>query len=107
MCLVPTGPVIRRRLAFFLAVLFGLFVVLSMRLFYLQVVSAESLQRRAQSQWTSRSVIAPTRGEIQDRNGLTLAMSATAYTVSASPRQVKDASVFARTLASILDMEPS
>lgn len=105
--MVPTGPVIRRRLALFLGVVFALFVILSGRLFYLQVINAEELQRMAQAQWTSQSVIAPTRGEIQDRNGLTLAMSATAYTVSASPRQIKNSSAFAKTLSPILDMEES
>ena len=44
---------------------------------------------------TSESVIAPTRGGIYDRNGTALALSATAYTASASPRQVKDAQAFA------------
>ncbi len=90
-----------------MAAFFALFLVLTARLFYLQAIAAEDLQRRAQAQWTSRSVIAPTRGAIYDRNGAVLAMSATAYTASASPRQVKDAAAFARVLAPVLDMEES
>ena len=107
MRLVLTGPVVRRRLAVCLAAFFVLFLVLVARLFYLQAIAAEDLQRRAQAQWTSESVIAPTRGGIYDRNGAALALSATAYTVSASPRQVKDARSFARALAPVLDMEES
>lgn len=103
--MVLTGPIIRRRLALCMAAFFLLFCVLTARLFYLQVVQAEDLQRRAQAQWTSQSVIAPTRGKILDRNGTVLAMSATAYTVSASPRQVVDPLAFARILAPVLDME--
>ena len=107
MSLVLTGPVIRRRLALCMAIFFGLFAVLGVRLFYLQCIAAEDLQRRAQAQWTSESVIRPTRGMILDRNGAVLAQSATAYTVCASPRQVSDPSAFARLLAPILDMEES
>ena len=105
MDVVLTGPVIRRRLAACMAAFLMLFSALSARLFHLQVIEAESLQRRAQSQWTSESVIAPTRGTICDRNGRVLAQSATAYTASVSPRQVTDAARFARLLAPVLDME--
>ncbi len=107
MQLVLTGPVVRRRLAVCMAAFFVLFLLLTARLFYLQAIAAEDLQRRAQAQWTSESVIAPTRGAIYDREGTVLAMSATAYTASASPRQVKDAAAFARILAPVLDMEES
>ena len=88
-----------------MAAFFALFLVLVARLFYLQAIAAEDLQRRAQAQWTSELVIAPTRGKIYDRNGSVLAMSATAYTASASPRQISDPEAFAELLAPVLDME--
>ena len=103
--MVLTGPVIRRRLALCMIVFAGLFSGLNARLFYLQVVRAEDLQRRAQSQWTSEIVVRPTRGRILDRNGRVLAQSATAYTASVSPRQVEDAAELARILSPVLDME--
>ena len=103
--MVLTGPVIRRRLALCMAAFFMLFSALGGRLFWLQVVQGRALQRRAQSQWTSESAIRPTRGRILDRNGAVLAQSATAYTASASPRQVVDAARFAALLAPVLDME--
>ena len=89
--MVFTGPVIRRRLALLMAVFFALFIVLCAKLFSLQVLKAQELQLMAQSQWTSESIIEPTRGKIYDRNGNILAQSATAYTLSASPRQIKNA----------------
>ena len=104
--MVLTGPVIRRRLAVCMAAFFTLFSGLSARLFNLQVIQAEDLQRRAQGQWTSESVIAPTRGMIMDRKGRVLAQSATAYTASCSPRQVSDPARFAQILSPVLDMEP-
>ncbi len=105
MRLVLTGPVIRRRLALCMAAFFMLFTALAGRLFYLQVIASEELQRRAQSQWTSESAIQPTRGKILDRNGAVLAQSATAYTASVSPRQVSDAARLAQILSPVLDME--
>ena len=107
MRLVLTGPVIRRRLALCMAVFFLLFSALSVRLFFLQVIFAESLQRRAQAQWTSESAIQPIRGRLLDRNGAVLAQSATAYAASVSPRQVTDAARLAAILAPVLDMEPA
>ena len=103
--MVLTGPVIRRRLALCMAIFLALFLTLSARLFYLQVISAEDLQRRAQAQWTSESVIAPSRGSIIDRNGSVLAMSATAYTASVNPRQVTDAEAMAQILAPVLNID--
>ncbi len=103
--MVLTGPVIRRRLALCMAIFLGLFILLSAQLFNLQVLKAEQLQQRAQAQWTSESVIAPRRGAITDRNGNALAISATAYIASVSPRQVSDPEQFAQILAPILDMD--
>ena len=88
-----------------MAVFFLLFSARCGRLFFLQVISGEALQRRAQSQWTSESAIRPTRGMILDRNGAVLAQSATAYTASVSPRQVVDPARFAALLSPVLDME--
>ena len=107
MRLVLTGPVIRRRLALCMAAFLALFSALDARLFYLQVLAGEALQRRAQSQWTSESAVKPLRGMILDRHGAVLAQSATAYTASVSPRQVTDAARLARNLAPVLDLEAS
>ena len=103
--MVLTGPVIRRRLALCMAVFAALFMMLSARLFYLQLIASEELQRLAQAQWTSESIIAPSRGRILDRSGSVLAMSATAYTASVDPRQVSDAQAMARILAPVLNMD--
>ena len=105
MRLVLTGPVIRRRLALLMAVFLALFLLLCTRLFHLQILQAQELQMRAQSQWTSESTIQPTRGRIYDRNGAVLAQSATAYTLSVSPRQVRDAQEMAKVLSPIIDVE--
>ena len=104
--MVPTGPLIRRRILIALGIFFCLFLVLAARLADLQIFQAKALQQRAQAQWTSESVIYPVRGSILDRNGNVLAMSATAYIASASPRQIADPAAFARVLSPILNMDP-
>ena len=103
--MILTGPVIRRRLALLMAIFLVLFMVLGVRLFQLQLIRGEELQLRAQAQWTSESTIQPVRGRIYDRNGTVLAQSATAYTLSVSPRMVSDAGRLAQRLAPVLDME--
>ena len=103
--MVVTGPVVRRRIALSMVLFLALFIALTCQLFRLQILEAEELQQRAQTQWTSQSVIAPRRGSILDRSGRVLAISATAYTASVSPRQVTDPKAFARILAPVLDME--
>ena len=105
--MVLTGPVIRRRLALCMAIFLALFLLLCVRLFYLQLIASEDLQRIAQAQWTSESVIAPARGSIYDRNGSVLAISATAYTASVNPRQVADPVKMAEILSPVLNMETS
>lgn len=105
--MVLTGPVIRRRLALCMAIFLGLFIMLCARLFYLQLIASEDLQRIAQAQWTSESVIAPSRGAITDRNGSVIAMSATAYTASVNPRQAEDPEALAELLAPVLNLDKS
>lgn len=87
------------------ATFFALFCLMSWQLFFLQVLNSRELQARAQSQWTQESMIQPSRGTIYDRSRRTLAISATAYTASVSPRQVADAGLFARLLSPVLNVE--
>lgn len=105
MKLVPTGPVIRRRIAMCMGLFFLLFLGLSTRLFVLTVIDSEALQAKAQSQWTTEAVIQARRGAILDRNGEVLAMSATAYTLSVSPRQVKNSETLARLLSPVIGVD--
>ena len=103
--MIPTGALTRRRMLVLLGALCVIFCLIVGQLFNLQVMISSDLQARAQSQWTGKSRVAARRGEITDRNGVTLALSATAYAVAASPRQVKDADAFARELSAIIDVD--
>lgn len=66
-------------------VLFGL---LSIRLFYLQVVRYDDLNAQAENNRTAIVPIVPNRGVIMDRNGIVLATNYSAYTLEITASKV-------------------
>jgi len=66
-------------------VLFGL---LSVRLFYLQVVRYDELNAQAENNRTAIVPIVPNRGVIMDRNGIVLATNYSAYTLEITASKV-------------------
>ncbi|MBJ7470829.1 MAG: hypothetical protein JHD16_05980 [Solirubrobacteraceae bacterium] len=82
----PSGnQVVALRVAIIGAVLLGLFAIVFFRLWYLQVLSGESLSAAA-SQNRNRSVpITAPRGEIVDRNGTVIVRNRRAQIVELSP----------------------
>ena len=80
-----------------------LFVFLCGRFFYVQVIWQEELNYRALDQWTREIPIVAKRGEIVDRNGITLVENETAYTVFARSNAIKDVTYTAQALAGALD----
>jgi len=85
-----------------LAVLTLLFMLIGVRIGSLTLFEGESLTARGVSQWTRAGVVTPVRGDIEDSKGGLLALSATAYIVSANPRQVTDEEGFARAIAPLI-----
>jgi len=94
-----------------LMLIFGVltFAALFIKLYDLQIVQHEDLQQRAISQQTSKTSVTAARGTIYDRNGYTLAFSATAETIFLSPKEIAenelDRGLIARGLAQILEVE--
>ena len=84
------NQVIRNR-TMLVMVLLGViaFVVLFIRLFYLQINQHDEMQELAVNQQTRSAVISASRGTIYDRNGNTLAVSATAETINISPKEIE------------------
>jgi penicillin-binding protein 2 len=66
------------------------FVLLGVRLSYLQVVRYEDLSAQAESNRTAVLPIVPNRGRILDRNGEVLATNYSAYTLEIMPSKVDD-----------------
>ena len=96
---------IRQRITKLMIVLVALFGAVTVRIVSLAVIQGEALTARGVRQWTQEGKVAARRGSIIDRNGDTLALSATAYIVSVNPRLVEDDAAFADTVAPLLRLD--
>ena len=84
------GTKVKNRIRYAFVFVCVAFVAAALRLGYLQIVKAGELQAKAESQWTSDLVVAAKRGDILDRNGEVLAMSASAEMVTVRPKEVQN-----------------
>ncbi|MBA2965571.1 MULTISPECIES: penicillin-binding protein 2 [Ramlibacter] len=66
------------------------FLLLAMRLVYLQVYRHEDLSEQAENNRTAIVPIVPNRGLILDRNGIVLATNYSAYTLEITPSRLTD-----------------
>ena len=89
---------------FFALVCFG---GLAARLWYLQIAERDFYTGRAGGQQLRDTVVPAPRGDILDTNGVPLAVSATCWTIRASPREMADEDVepASRALAELVGME--
>ena len=83
------------------------FGVLSLRLFYLQVIRYDELNAAAESNRTAIVPIVPNRGVIMDRNGVVLATNYSAYTLEITPSKVvAPVEEVIEQLSGIIDIQP-
>ena len=75
------NALIKNRISISLFILFGLIILLAIRLTYIMIDKHAEYSARAQEQWTSEVKISARRGKILDTNGVELAMSANVYRV--------------------------
>ena len=71
-----------------LIVIITLFVLLTSRLFFLQIVDGEHLTNLAVDQQTTSEIISSKRGNIYDSTGVALAKSETVDTISINPKKI-------------------
>ena len=84
------------------------FVILSGRLFYLQVVDHDFYQKQAIDYQTREATLSAKRGTIYDANMKVLAQSATVTTITLSPNDIKDEEqrdLIVRELSRILELD--
>jgi stage V sporulation protein D (sporulation-specific penicillin-binding protein) len=95
---------VRKRLmiAMFAGIL--IFLIIDVRLGYVQFFLGDMLTGKAKDSWSRDIPFEPKRGEIVDRNGVALATNISAPTVYVVPRQVKEPAVIAEKLAAVLGM---
>jgi stage V sporulation protein D (sporulation-specific penicillin-binding protein) len=89
-------------IALFVGVL--IFLVIDVRLGYVQFFLGNWLTTGAKGSWSRNIPFEPERGKIVDRNGVPLATNISTPTVYVVPRQIKDPAVTAEKLASVLGM---
>ncbi|MEH7177276.1 stage V sporulation protein D [Neobacillus vireti] len=81
---------VRKRLMIALFVGILVFLIIDVRLGYVQFVLGDKLTGQAKGLWSRNIPFEPERGEIIDRNGVPLATNISAPTVYVVPRQIKD-----------------
>lgn len=83
----------------------ALFLLVIGRIATLTIRDAQTLTQRGVTQWTKAGTVTARRGSIIDRNEQMLALSATAYTVTADPRLVTDIEGFLDALSPVLPLD--
>lgn len=96
---------VKKRLLAILIIFSVLFIGLTGRLAYIQIVNSGEYQKKAMEQWTRDVKIPSKRGIIYDRNGKSMAVSATAYEILVHPAEVKDQEGVTAALAEALGMD--
>ena len=94
----------RQRIFVFTILVLVCFVLLLLRLMYLQLWRHDDLLAQAESNRTAIVPIVPNRGLIQDRNGIVLASNYSAYTLEITPSKTNFAGPFRKTLVKIVSI---
>ncbi len=80
------------------------FLILFSRLFYLQVMQHDYYELLAEQNRVNIEPVVPHRGEILDRNGVTLASNYAAYTLEIAPNQVDDLDAVIDQLSTLVEI---
>lgn len=83
-------PISAKKLRLISSFSIGIFVLLIIRLFWIQFIDGSWLKEKAYRQQTSSTIISPERGNIYDVNGKFLAMSEDVDTISINPSRISE-----------------
>lgn len=97
--------VVQKRIKIVGVLMFFIFLVIIIRIFYLEVFSQSRLDELANSLWSRNLPILADRGKITDRNGVVLADNITTTSLVVVPVQIKNKEEVAKNLASILNTD--
>jgi stage V sporulation protein D (sporulation-specific penicillin-binding protein) len=96
---------VRKRLILVLFFGLAMFIIIALRLGYVQFALGDWLTDRAEDSWSRDVPFEAKRGEIRDRNDVVLATNVSAPSILVVPRQVRDPVDTAEKLAQVLDMD--
>jgi penicillin-binding protein 2 len=95
----------RRRVIVVQLVVLACFVLVAVRLAYLQIVRHEDLLEQAENNRTAVIPTVPPRGSILDRNGVELASNYSAYTLEITPSKVADLDATIDALGELVEIQ--
>lgn len=93
------------RMKFVLLIIILLFIVIIGKVFYIQVISYNKLNKYATSLWSRNLPLEANRGIIYDRDGEILAGNITTTSLVLIPNQIEDKEATAKALADILKVD--
>ncbi|WP_088105659.1 stage V sporulation protein D [Halalkalibacter urbisdiaboli] len=96
---------VRKRLVLVLFLGLAMFIIIALRLGYVQFALGDWLTERAEDSWSRDVPFEAKRGEILDRNDVVLATNVSAPSILVVPKQVKDPVETAEKLAAALNMD--
>lgn len=83
----------------------SIFVVISIRLFYWQIIAGNSLRIQATNQYAVEHLLPATRGQILDSDQTPIVLSQPAFLVFAEPKNIQDPLSVSRKLAEIFALD--
>ena len=95
---------VNERLKIFVIGVFIIFIVVILKVFYIQVFQYDKLSNLANDLWSRNLPIEADRGKIYDRNGVVLADNITTTSLVLIPNQIKDKEYTTKKLAEILNV---
>ena len=94
----------QNRVLFIFGVVVLIFLIIIIRIFYIQVISYDDLKELANNLWSRNLPITADRGKIVDRNGKVLADNITTTSLVVVPNQIEDKEKVAKDISEILNV---
>ena len=98
---------IHKRIKIILLVIFFCFIVIIVKVFYIQVINYKKLNNLSNNLWSRNLVIGANRGKIITSDNVTIADNLTTVSLVVIPNQIKDKEAVIRDLSKILNVDES
>lgn len=95
---------INKRIKIAFLIMFLVFIIIILRVFYIQIIDYKKLNKYAADLWSRDLPIEANRGLILDRNGMVLADNLTTTSLVLIPNQIKNKKTVTKDLANILNV---
>ena len=98
---------INKRIKILQIMMLSIFIIIILRVFYIEVVDYQKLKEKSSSLWSRELPIEADRGKITDRNGIVLADNVTTTSLVLIPNQIKEKEKVTQVLSEILKVSES